>query len=135
VALAGTDSTELDSDALRSVISLCEQDAHIFDSTLRENLRLALPAATADLLATTTGRTVLPITHRPVLDAQVGAPPHRRPSRRGPARLRPRRGEDQEAGPKRWTRATPGRLNNFSAELAQERVIRFIPLHLDPRID
>jgi thiol reductant ABC exporter CydC subunit len=46
VTLAGTDITELDSDALRSVIGLCEQDAHIFDSTLRENLRLARPAAT-----------------------------------------------------------------------------------------
>jgi thiol reductant ABC exporter CydC subunit len=46
VTLAGTDVTELDSDALRSVIGLCEQDAHIFDSTLRENLRLARRAAT-----------------------------------------------------------------------------------------
>ncbi len=46
VTLAGTDVTELDSGALRSVIGLCEQDAHIFDSTLRENLRLARPAAT-----------------------------------------------------------------------------------------
>jgi ABC-type transport system involved in cytochrome bd biosynthesis fused ATPase/permease subunit len=46
VTLAGTDITKLDSDALRSVIGLCEQDAHIFDSTLRENLRLARPAAT-----------------------------------------------------------------------------------------
>jgi thiol reductant ABC exporter CydC subunit len=46
VTLAGTDITELDSAAVRSVIGLCEQDAHIFDSTLRENLRLARPAAT-----------------------------------------------------------------------------------------
>jgi thiol reductant ABC exporter CydC subunit len=46
VTLAGTDITELDSDAVRSVVGLCEQDAHIFDSTLRENLRLARPAAT-----------------------------------------------------------------------------------------
>jgi thiol reductant ABC exporter CydC subunit len=46
VTLAGTDITELDSGALRSVVGLCEQDAHIFDSTLRENLRLARPAAT-----------------------------------------------------------------------------------------
>jgi thiol reductant ABC exporter CydC subunit len=45
VTLAGTDITELDSAAVRSVIGLCEQDAHIFDSTLRENLRLARPAA------------------------------------------------------------------------------------------
>jgi thiol reductant ABC exporter CydC subunit len=46
VTLAGTDITELDSAAVRCVIGLCEQDAHIFDSTLRENLRLARPAAT-----------------------------------------------------------------------------------------
>jgi thiol reductant ABC exporter CydC subunit len=44
--LAGTDIIKLDSAAVRSVIGLCEQDAHIFDSTLRENLRLARPAAT-----------------------------------------------------------------------------------------
>jgi thiol reductant ABC exporter CydC subunit len=50
VTLAGTDITTLESAAVRSVIGLCEQDAHIFDSTLRENLRLARPAATdADL--------------------------------------------------------------------------------------
>jgi thiol reductant ABC exporter CydC subunit len=46
VTIAGTDITELDSAAVRSVIGLCEQDAHIFDSTLRENLRLARPTAT-----------------------------------------------------------------------------------------
>jgi len=46
VTLAGTDITALDSAAVRSIIGLCEQDAHIFDSTLRENLRLARPAAT-----------------------------------------------------------------------------------------
>jgi ABC-type transport system involved in cytochrome bd biosynthesis fused ATPase/permease subunit len=40
-----TEGTKLNSDALRSVVGLCEQDAHIFDSTLHENLRLARPAA------------------------------------------------------------------------------------------
>jgi len=44
VTLAGTDIARLDPAALRSVVGLCEQDAHIFDSTLRENLRLARPA-------------------------------------------------------------------------------------------
>jgi thiol reductant ABC exporter CydC subunit len=145
VTLGGTDITALDSDQVRSVIGLCAQDAHIFDSTLRENLRLARPdagdasladalrrarlddwvaslpdgldtkvgehgarlsggqrqrlalarvlladfpvvildepaehldektadALTRDLLATTAGRTVLLITHRPVADANV----------------------------------------------------------------
>src|SRR5579863_4151957 len=56
VTLAGTDITELDSDSLRSVIGLCEQDAHIFDSTLRENLRLARPAATDAELWDAAGR-------------------------------------------------------------------------------
>ena len=46
VTLAGTDLTTLDSDQVRSVIGLCAQDVHIFDSTLRENLRLAQPDAT-----------------------------------------------------------------------------------------
>ena len=52
VTLGGTDITALDSDQVRSVIGLCAQDAHIFDSTLRENLRLARPEASdADLAA------------------------------------------------------------------------------------
>ena len=51
VTLGGTDITALDSDQVRSVIGLCAQDAHIFDSTLRENLRLARPDAGDDELA------------------------------------------------------------------------------------
>jgi thiol reductant ABC exporter CydC subunit len=51
VTLAGTDITALDGDQVRSVIGLCAQDAHIFDSTLRENLRLARPDATDAELA------------------------------------------------------------------------------------
>ncbi len=46
VTLGGTDIRSLDSDAVRSVIGLCEQDAHVFDSTLDANLRLAKPSAT-----------------------------------------------------------------------------------------
>jgi len=41
VTLGGVDITTIDGDALRTVIGLCAQDAHIFDSTLAENLRLA----------------------------------------------------------------------------------------------
>jgi thiol reductant ABC exporter CydC subunit len=51
VTLAGTDIAALDGDQVRSVIGLCAQDAHIFDSTLRENLRLARPDATDAELA------------------------------------------------------------------------------------
>ncbi len=51
VTLGGADITTLDADQVRSVIGLCAQDAHIFDSTLRENLRLARPGAGDDELA------------------------------------------------------------------------------------
>ena len=43
VTLGGADITTLDGDAVRSVIGLCAQDAHVFDSTLEANLRLAQP--------------------------------------------------------------------------------------------
>ncbi|MFD5183250.1 thiol reductant ABC exporter subunit CydD [Streptomyces sp. NPDC058372] len=44
--LAGTAATELDGDAVRRLVGLCAQDAHVFDSTLRENLLLADRSAT-----------------------------------------------------------------------------------------
>jgi ATP-binding cassette subfamily C protein CydCD len=48
--LNGTDITALDSDTVRTAVGICAQDAHIFDSSLRENLRLARPDCTeADL--------------------------------------------------------------------------------------
>jgi thiol reductant ABC exporter CydC subunit len=37
------DVTRLSGDDVRRVVGLCAQDAHLFDSTLRENLRLARP--------------------------------------------------------------------------------------------
>jgi ATP-binding cassette subfamily C protein CydCD len=43
--LAGTEASSLDGDAVRRLVGLCAQDAHIFDSSLRENLRLARPGA------------------------------------------------------------------------------------------
>ncbi|MGW4162173.1 thiol reductant ABC exporter subunit CydC, partial [Streptomyces sp. NPDC004788] len=43
--LGGTDATELDGDDVRRFVGLCAQDAHLFDSTLRENLRLARTGA------------------------------------------------------------------------------------------
>ncbi|MGX1849093.1 thiol reductant ABC exporter subunit CydD [Streptomyces sp. NPDC055299] len=39
--LAGTAAREIDGDAVRRLVGLCAQDAHLFDSSLRENLRLA----------------------------------------------------------------------------------------------
>ncbi|GAA1970312.1 thiol reductant ABC exporter subunit CydD [Catenulispora subtropica] len=46
ITLGGVPTAELAADDVRRVIGLCAQDAHIFDSTLRENLRLARPDAT-----------------------------------------------------------------------------------------
>jgi thiol reductant ABC exporter CydC subunit len=45
ILLGGTDITTLPGDDVRRVIGLCAQDAHIFDTTIRENLRLARPSA------------------------------------------------------------------------------------------
>jgi len=45
VRLGGAELRSLPSDQVRSVVGLCEQDAHVFDSTLEANLRLASPSA------------------------------------------------------------------------------------------
>jgi ABC-type transport system involved in cytochrome bd biosynthesis fused ATPase/permease subunit len=50
VLLGGTDITALTGDEVRSVIGICAQDAHVFDSTLRANLKLAKPDATDEEL-------------------------------------------------------------------------------------
>jgi thiol reductant ABC exporter CydC subunit len=47
VRLGGAELRSLRSDDVRSVVGLCEQDAHVFDSTLEANLRLAKPSAVA----------------------------------------------------------------------------------------
>ncbi|MFF2522344.1 thiol reductant ABC exporter subunit CydD [Streptomyces liangshanensis] len=44
--LGGTDTATLDGDTVRRSVGLCAQDAHLFDSSVRENLRLARPDAT-----------------------------------------------------------------------------------------
>ncbi|MFD4660217.1 thiol reductant ABC exporter subunit CydD [Kitasatospora sp. NPDC058444] len=44
------DSRALAGESVRRVIGLCAQDAHVFDSSLRENLRLARPEAEEDEL-------------------------------------------------------------------------------------
>ncbi|MBZ3907654.1 thiol reductant ABC exporter subunit CydD [Streptomyces griseiscabiei] len=40
-ALGGVDAYALDGDAVRRLVGLCAQDAHLFDSSVRENLLLA----------------------------------------------------------------------------------------------
>ncbi|CAL9477892.1 Vitamin B12 import ATP-binding protein BtuD [Streptomyces sp. enrichment culture] len=48
--LAGVDARSLDGDEVRRLVGLCAQDAHLFDSSVRENLLLARRDATeADL--------------------------------------------------------------------------------------
>ncbi|WP_155056085.1 thiol reductant ABC exporter subunit CydD [Streptomyces blattellae] len=44
--LAGADATALSGEDVRRVVGLCAQDAYVFDSSLRENLRLARPDST-----------------------------------------------------------------------------------------
>ncbi|MBK6041535.1 thiol reductant ABC exporter subunit CydD [Streptomyces sp. MBT55] len=46
--LGGVEASALESDTVRRSVGLCAQDAHVFDSTIRENLRLARPGATDD---------------------------------------------------------------------------------------
>ncbi|CAL9510223.1 Vitamin B12 import ATP-binding protein BtuD [Streptomyces sp. enrichment culture] len=48
--LAGVDAHALDGDDVRRLVGLCAQDAHLFDSTVRENLLLARRDATEDEL-------------------------------------------------------------------------------------
>jgi ABC-type multidrug transport system fused ATPase/permease subunit len=50
VTLDGTQISELEGDAYRKVVGLMAQDAHIFDNSLEENLRLAKREATHDEL-------------------------------------------------------------------------------------
>ncbi|MGW0546909.1 thiol reductant ABC exporter subunit CydD [Streptomyces altiplanensis] len=48
--LGGADAAGLDGDDVRRLVGLCAQDAHIFDSSVRENLRLARTDATEEQL-------------------------------------------------------------------------------------
>lgn len=44
--IGGVEASALDGDTVRRIVGLCAQDAHIFDSSIRENLRLARTGAT-----------------------------------------------------------------------------------------
>ncbi|MET9102847.1 thiol reductant ABC exporter subunit CydD [Streptomyces antibioticus] len=46
--LGGTDADTLDGDDVRRLVGLCAQDAHLFDSSVRENLLLAKKDASED---------------------------------------------------------------------------------------
>ncbi|MEV3936996.1 thiol reductant ABC exporter subunit CydC [Glycomyces sp. NPDC049804] len=47
----GVELAEYDGDDIRRTVGLCSQDAHVFDTTLAENLRLARPGAADEELA------------------------------------------------------------------------------------
>lgn len=44
--IGGVEASALDGDTVRTFVGLCAQDAHVFDSSIRENLRLARTGAT-----------------------------------------------------------------------------------------
>ncbi|MFP3989291.1 thiol reductant ABC exporter subunit CydD [Streptomyces sp. E11-3] len=46
--LGGVESAAMDGDDVRRLVGLCAQDAHLFDSSVRENLRLARTTASDD---------------------------------------------------------------------------------------
>ncbi|MFF8808537.1 thiol reductant ABC exporter subunit CydD [Streptomyces omiyaensis] len=48
--IGGVPARELDGDAVRRLVGLCAQDAHLFDSSVRENLRLARTDASDEQL-------------------------------------------------------------------------------------
>ena len=76
VTLNGTDIADFAADDVRTVIGGCPQDPHIFDTTIRDNLRLARTGATNDMLAAAAARArLLPwIESLPQgWDTQVGA--------------------------------------------------------------
>ncbi|MGD0066366.1 MAG: thiol reductant ABC exporter subunit CydC [Streptosporangiaceae bacterium] len=56
VRLNGRDLAGYDPDDVRTVISGCAQDPHVFDTTIRDNLRLARPGASDAELAQAAGR-------------------------------------------------------------------------------
>ncbi|MFF2958184.1 thiol reductant ABC exporter subunit CydD [Streptomyces sp. NPDC057963] len=54
--IGGVDASALEGDAVRRFVGLCAQDAHIFDSSIRENLRLARTGATDEELRAALGQ-------------------------------------------------------------------------------
>ncbi|MGW1223814.1 thiol reductant ABC exporter subunit CydD [Streptomyces sp. NPDC002530] len=54
--IGGVEAAALDGDTVRRFVGLCAQDAHIFDSSIRENLRLARTGATDAELREALGR-------------------------------------------------------------------------------
>lgn len=77
VELSGSEMRRLDGDAVREEVGLLTQDAHIFDTSVRENLRLGAPRASDDELRAVLARVGLAgwLTHLPQgLETDLG--PH-----------------------------------------------------------
>lgn len=56
ITLAGTDLSSIDEASYRRLVVLCGQDDHVFDTTIRDNLRIGKPDATDDELFTVLDR-------------------------------------------------------------------------------
>ncbi|MFF1645075.1 thiol reductant ABC exporter subunit CydD [Streptomyces sp. NPDC058240] len=54
--IGGVEARALEGDTVRRFVGLCAQDAHVFDSSIRENLRLARTGATEEELRSALGR-------------------------------------------------------------------------------
>lgn len=77
VELCGAEMRALDGDAVREEVGMLTQDAHVFDTTVRENLHLGAPHASDDELRAVLARVGLAgwLTHLPRgLDTDLG--PH-----------------------------------------------------------
>ncbi len=61
VRLAGRELKNLAGEDVRRIVGLCAQDAHIFDSTVAENLRIARPCAAVDELTAVVERVGLAV--------------------------------------------------------------------------
>ncbi|MET0822004.1 MAG: thiol reductant ABC exporter subunit CydC [Aeromicrobium sp.] len=75
LALGGVDLRQLDGEAVRSIVGLCGQDDVLFDTTIRENLRVASPHADDEAMKAALARVGLgPLLRRmPAgLDTSVG---------------------------------------------------------------
>ncbi|WP_143264275.1 amino acid ABC transporter ATP-binding/permease protein, partial [Amycolatopsis kentuckyensis] len=75
ILLADTNTLTCDGDSVRERIAWCGPETHLFDSTLRENLRLARPSATDAELRAALGRAQLSpwLSHLPDgLDTALG---------------------------------------------------------------
>ncbi|GAA0947872.1 thiol reductant ABC exporter subunit CydC [Actinocorallia libanotica] len=67
ITLGGVELRDLPADHVHELVGLCAQDAHVFDTTVAENVRLARPGATDEEVAEVlrrAGLTDLPLTRR-----------------------------------------------------------------------